>query len=82
MKSELSMLIHEANTASLNIATQLRAMLGTDDRLKARRHGRRICDSEMIVMARTLAAKQLETAIEAKQKKQGRLRMVSRDNEA
>jgi hypothetical protein len=82
MKRELAMLIEEARIASINIAAQLRRMLATDDRLKARQHGRRICDLEMIVMARSMAARRLEATIAASGKKQGRLRMISRDDEA
>lgn len=67
MKRELAMLVEEARVASINITVQLRAMLATDDRLKARRHGRRICDLEMIVLGRTMAATRLEAAIVAKE---------------
>ncbi len=78
MKRELAMLVEEARIASVNIADQLRAMLATSDRLKARQHGRRICDLEMIVLSRTMAVKALEASIAAKEKKTGRLRMVAR----
>lgn len=79
MERELSMLVEEAGMASINIRAQLRAMLATDDRLKARRHGRRICDLEMIVLARTMAATGLEVAIKEKEGRRGRLRMVTKE---
>lgn len=78
MKRELAMLVEEARVASINITVQFRAMLATDDRLKARRHGRRLCDLEMIVLARTMAATGLEAAIVAKENKKPKLRMVDR----
>lgn len=82
MKRELAMLVEEARVASINIMVQLRAMLATDDRLKSRQHGRRICDLEMIVLGRTTAATGLEAAILAKENKKPKLRMVDRDSES
>ncbi len=76
MKRELAMLVEEARVASVNIRAQLRRMLATDDRLKSRQHGRRICDLEMIVLSRTMAARRLEAAIQEKEGWRRRLRMV------